>query len=75
MSTTIDIITTAKPTSVNAESPIESPNMTVLENSNPSMLLNLADSPKVRTKLHLYAILLALYVTQYTLSFQAIYFG
>jgi hypothetical protein len=62
MSASMDIIITTKPPSIYAGSPIGSPDAKVLHNNNTATLLNLADSPKIRTKLQLYAILLALYV-------------
>jgi len=60
---TMDIITIAEPPLVHAELLAELPATGVSPTNTPIMPLDLIEGPKVRTKLRLYAILLALYVT------------
>lgn len=60
---TMDIITASEPPNVHAEFSIELPDVEVSHNDIPTIEpLDLIESPKVRTKLRLYAILFALYV-------------
>ena len=60
---TMDIITASEPPMVHAGFPAELPAAEVPPSDIPIEPLDLIESPKVRTKLRLYAILLALYVT------------
>jgi hypothetical protein len=60
---TMDTITTAEPPLVHARLPAELPAAGVSPSNTPITPLDLIDGPKVRTKLRLYAILFALYVT------------
>jgi len=59
----MDVITTAEPPLVHAGLPVELPAAVGSPSNNPITPLDLMDDPKIRTKLRLYAILLALYVT------------
>lgn len=59
----MDIITTAEPPLVHTGLPAELPAAGGSPSNAPITPLDLIDGPKVRTKLRLYAILLALYVT------------
>lgn len=59
----MDIITAAEPPLVHAGLPAELPAAGIFPGNTPITSLDLTESPKVRTKLRLYAILLALYVT------------
>ncbi|KAF4629725.1 hypothetical protein G7Y89_g8421 [Cudoniella acicularis] len=58
----MDIITTAEPPLVHAGLPAEPPAAGVSPSNTPITPLDLIEGPKVRTKLRLYAILLALYL-------------
>jgi len=58
----MDTITTAEPPLVHAGLPAELPAAGVSPSNTLITPLDLIDGPKVRTKLRLYAILLALYV-------------
>jgi hypothetical protein len=60
---TMDIITASDSPMVHAGFPAELPATEVSPSNIPIKPLDLIESPKVRTKLRLYAILLALYVT------------
>ena len=59
----MDIITTAEPPLVHDGLPAELPAAGASSSNTPITPLDLIEDPKVRTKLRLYAILLALYVT------------
>ncbi len=59
----MDIITTAEPPLVYTGSPPEVPAAGVSLRNTPTMPLDIIEGSKGRTKLRLYAVLLALYVT------------
>jgi len=59
---TMDVMTAVEPPLVHAGLPAELPDGRVSPSNTPITPLDLIEGPKVRTKLRLYAILLALYV-------------
>lgn len=65
----MDIITASEPPLVHAGFPAELPAAEVPPSDIPIEPLDLIESPKVRTKLRLYAILSALFVAYPTLAF------